>query len=57
MKITFLASKDSVLEFTSYFPQFFFLLLIMVIETFDTYEIARKHLFSKNKDEKKDKEM
>ena len=35
-KITFLASKDSVLEFTSYLPQFFFLLLIMVIETLDT---------------------
>ena len=32
MKITFLASKDSVLEFTSYLPQFFFLLLIMVIK-------------------------
>ena len=36
VKIAFLASKDTVLEFTSYLPQFFFLLLIMVIETLDT---------------------
>ena len=36
VKITFLASKDSVLEFTSYLLQFFFLLLIMVNETLDT---------------------